>query len=589
MASRRSGSTWLMEILAAEPGVTFVNEPFHPSMLNGGGLTTGLESVLPQPECKVVGVPRGLESEYHAHVTDFDSTRIRGPYNPLSPHFEYAARKRVLKVVHATAISDWMVEELPRYRYVYLIRHPIPSALSLERNCLPRARAHLLSPAFRDRFLTPELQELTRRILDEGTVIERWVLEWCLDNIVPWRTFVGHQDRGLVVSYEELLLNPAGTVQRIAEFAEIPLSQRGEEQVDRLSASAENKKRRMDPKSRLDQLGHWRESVDSDVEERVFRIVQEFGIDAYEAGRLLPRDEYLLSPARPPGQTTSVDALRDSAEAEGAPSRNGRLIEVQRRTRGCNRWIRGRVRNSWHWKIREVLGRSSLFLSAARWKYRGEPPPDQWATTHVLGPDSELLIEGFPRSGNTFAVVAFQFAQPRHVRVANHLHAPAHVRAAVEQGVPTVILIRNPDQAVTSFTIFTDFAVDLRGALEAYISFYEQIDGWAHGFVTATFDTVTEDFGGVIRAINERFGTRFTPFDNSPESTRLCFERIEAENARMHGGQTREQGIARPSEKRSRMKAELRTRLDHPALADLRARAWELYDHFRTRETEGAG
>ena len=38
---------------------------------------------------------------------------------------------------------------------------------------------------------------------------------------------------------------------------------------------------------------------------------------------------------------------------------------------------------------------------------------------------TELVLEGYPRSGNTFAVAALQFAQDRPLRIARHTHMPA--------------------------------------------------------------------------------------------------------------------------------------------------------------------
>ena len=39
--------------------------------------------------------------------------------------------------------------------------------------------------------------------------------------------------------------------------------------------------------------------------------------------------------------------------------------------------------------------------------------------------ETELVIEGFPRSANTFAVLAFDYAQPDDVKLAHQLHAPS--------------------------------------------------------------------------------------------------------------------------------------------------------------------
>src|SRR5215210_2906944 len=55
---------------------------------------------------------------------------------------------------------------------------------------------------------------------------------------------------------------------------------------------------------------------------------------------------------------------------------------------------------------------------------------------------TQIVIEGFPRSGNTFAVVAFEQAQRESVRVAHHLHMPAQVIRAAQWSITDPL----PDQ-----------------------------------------------------------------------------------------------------------------------------------------------
>src|SRR5262245_45373054 len=62
----------------------------------------------------------------------------------------------------------------------------------------------------------------------------------------------------------------------------------------------------------------------------------------------------------------------------------------------------------------------AIYLPFARRKYPGPSPK-------VIDADTELVIDGYMRSANTFAVYAFQMAQRRPVRLAHHLHAPAQV------------------------------------------------------------------------------------------------------------------------------------------------------------------
>src|SRR2546428_11249384 len=70
------------------------------------------------------------------------------------------------------------------------------------------------------------------------------------------------------------------------------------------------------------------------------------------------------------------------------------------------------------------------YLALARLKYRTNE-------SRVVTRDSELVIEGFPRSSNTFSIVAFETAQARPVKVKHHLHTAAQIIQAVRWGIPT--------------------------------------------------------------------------------------------------------------------------------------------------------
>jgi len=59
--------------------------------------------------------------------------------------------------------------------------------------------------------------------------------------------------------------------------------------------------------------------------------------------------------------------------------------------------------------------------------------------TTLARPDTAIVIEGFLRSGNTFAVAAFRVANGPDVHIGRHLHGAPHVLRAVRYGVPTVI------------------------------------------------------------------------------------------------------------------------------------------------------
>jgi len=201
----------------------------------------------------------------------------------------------------------------------------------------------------------------------------------------------------------------------------------------------------------------------------------------------------------------------------------------------------------------------------------------------AVGPGTEIVIEGFPRCGNSFAFAAFRLAQGRETRIAHHLHAPAQVVAAVRRGIPALVVIRPPEEAVASLMV-RDPRVSPEDALRDYVGFYEPLVGHAGGFVVAEFSEVTTDFGKVVRRVNSRFGTRFREFDHSPGNVERCFHLLEE----IHGAVRAEDrdfeaGVARPSAERDRRKQAARDRLSDPRLEKLRATARGVYERIRGR------
>jgi hypothetical protein len=253
------------------------------------------------------------------------------------------------------------------------------------------------------------------------------------------------------------------------------------------------------------------------------------------------------------------------------------------------RRARGRLRTY-------VSGHPLGYLAFARRKYTGH-------NVEVIGPGTELVIDGFTRSANTFAVYAFQLAQDRPVRLAHHLHAPAQLIAAARRGMPAVALIREPRGAILS-QLIQEPDVALPDALFAYARFYERLLPYRSTFVIGEFRQVTEEFGGVIRQLNKRFGTDFAEFAHSDTNVRQCFELCDLRETMApsllsfeSGLITRDQldrelgsirGAARqydqeswvPSSAREQAKEALRDQWLQPSLAKLRGRAELAYQEF---------
>lgn len=193
--------------------------------------------------------------------------------------------------------------------------------------------------------------------------------------------------------------------------------------------------------------------------------------------------------------------------------------------------------------------------------------------------DSAIVIEGFMRSGNTFSVAAFEVANGPRLHVARHLHGAAHVLRAARLGLPTVVLIRSPRDAVLSYLVRRDEQTSHAAVVE-YLDFYRTVWRVRDHFVVGLFDQVTTDFGSVLDEVNQRFGTSFRRFEHTPENEAAAFRLVEEMNRQESGGEVRESHVGRPSEERARRKEELRASLDRPRTAARLRAAEELFREY---------
>ena len=175
------------------------------------------------------------------------------------------------------------------------------------------------------------------------------------------------------------------------------------------------------------------------------------------------------------------------------------------------------------------------------------------------------------------------------MRLAHHTHAAAQVITAVRWGIPTLVIVRPPVESALSH--MARQGVSARPALVAWIRFHRRIMPYRHGFVAAGFDEATEDFGAVIRRVNEEFGTDFGEFQHTEANEARIFAEITERNRTLWGEQMtpeRARALALPTAERQAIKDGLRDELDRDDLAPLRAQADELYREILGRPVPSA-
>src|SRR4029453_3490086 len=153
----------------------------------------------------------------------------------------------------------------------------------------------------------------------------------------------------------------------------------------------------------------------------------------------------------------------------------------------------------------------------------------------------------------------------------------------IRLGIPTLVLIREPEGAVVSCRIrhpARTYADLLRG----FCAFYEPLVPHRGALVVGTFD---EGGGGELAAIprrlNSRFGTVFAEFEPTEENVERCLREIDEDwRARRGDGDRLERVIPRPSPV-----GELRGRYAAGSPPKLRRRAEQLYSWFTRAEDVG--
>jgi hypothetical protein len=143
---------------------------------------------------------------------------------------------------------------------------------------------------FRETQLNEEQRTLSERIMRQGTLLEKHVLDWCLKMLIPCRALQsGKHPDWLVLSYERIVLEPEAVVRELSTRLDLPDVNAMLAQVRRPSRTVTGATagRVDEPKYLLDR---WRGHVKDDEQRKLLSIVEAFGIDLTPMNARQPRD-----------------------------------------------------------------------------------------------------------------------------------------------------------------------------------------------------------------------------------------------------------------------------------------------------------
>jgi hypothetical protein len=192
-------------------------------------------------------------------------------------------------------------------------------------------------------------------------------------------------------------------------------------------------------------------------------------------------------------------------------------------------------------------------------------------------PNTDICIEGFPRSGNSFFVTTFQQWNPG-TTIAHHSHLASNAKYFSRQNKPTVILIREPAEAISSAIAWDgkDARIVPSVGLISYLSFYQSLNKFRQNILFLDFHEAVNHPDKCIEKINQRFGTSFRAADFT-----------QAENDRLRNVVVQHDINENRSELNSSLPNERKGKLKMAIMPDiiqntLFPRAQSLYDEYRT-------
>jgi len=289
-ATPRGGSTWLMEIIASQPGMKYFDEPLNIRRDNvkNVNIFSDWSDLMPDS---------AQEEKIFQHIRNLEKNKIRymNP-PPFRKNHRFFTSRIVYKIHEIEHLITEIKDELDG-NILILIRHPLANTIS--RNVFPRLDYFINSNYYREKYLSDfQINEITK-IVANGTNLQKGIVSWCYENLIPLQ--YSNKPDCAFVTYEELLLNSEKTCKLMQDKLDLPdlksmLSSVGAPAMNIMMSNKDtldiiNNQDAINKKQRL--VKKWKSKVSEEEERAAFDILDLFKIDIYEYDRYIATDKYL--------------------------------------------------------------------------------------------------------------------------------------------------------------------------------------------------------------------------------------------------------------------------------------------------------
>lgn len=290
----RTGSTFLMEVLSAQPGMQVINEPFSMNF----ALSRRFLGVDNWADATTLPNRREVYKRFVDALSLAKGRDFKKPF--WSQRGRFYTTRTTFKILHAGEDMISWFEETFNGLILILIRHPIPTVLSHAHH--PRLDYFLQQPEMRAQF-APEHVKFAERILGSGDAYERGVIDWCMQY---YPAFVnGIKPSWTVINYEDLSVESEASIRYLEQRLQLApvndlkklISTPSLSTVQSDAATKGFFESTVTTGERQFLIEKWRKNVDKSQEQRTFEILDGMGLDLYRLGELFPIEKYRV-PAR---------------------------------------------------------------------------------------------------------------------------------------------------------------------------------------------------------------------------------------------------------------------------------------------------
>jgi len=288
-STARSGSTILMELFYSQDEFSYRNEPFHP-----GRLKMLKSKIRPYTwEGVFSGNKKSFYLQYMKKI--INGELIAGnPTKLYEPYYNFFTNRLVFKILRRKDLIWFFCNNLDG-KFIFLIRHPIPTALSWIKNGYKDNIKYILKNESYISHLNSQTVETVQNILKTGSYFEKMIVEWCLENKPVLSNFV--EEKCFFLTYEEIVKHPIKVVEYLSKRYELEDKERMIKKLLSPSSSTKysDKKTRKfleNKKGDLDRsflIKKWKKEVSQKQICKTREILEEFEINIYESKKPMPR------------------------------------------------------------------------------------------------------------------------------------------------------------------------------------------------------------------------------------------------------------------------------------------------------------